>query len=54
MLPNKLKTSERDNELKIHSTKPLWGRPLVLAEFYIEKNDRIQEILNNSLLFIEV
>ena len=54
MLPNKSQTNERDNVLKTHSTKPLWGRLLVLAGFYIENNDGIQEIWNNSLIFIEV
>ena len=46
MLPNKSQTNERDNELKTHSTKLLWGRPLVLAGFYIENNDGIQEIIH--------
>ena len=54
MLPNKSQTNERDNELMSHFTKPLWGRLLVLAGFYIENNDGIQEIWNNSLIFIEV
>ena len=54
MLPNKSQTNERDNELKSHSTKPLWGRLLVLAGFYIENNDGIQEIWNNSPMLIEV
>ena len=54
MLPNKSQTNKRDNELKSHSTKPLWGRLLVLAGFYIENNDGIQEIWNNSLISIEV
>ena len=26
MLPNKSQTSEKDNVLQTHSTKPLWGR----------------------------
>ena len=43
MLPNKAQTNERENVLKTHSTKPSWGRLLVLARFYIE-NDGIQEI----------
>ena len=54
MLPNKSQTNERDNVLQTHSTKPLWGRLLVLAGFCIENNDGIQEIWNNSLIFIEV
>ena len=44
MLPNKAQTNERENVLKTHSTKPSWGRLLVLARFYIENNDGIQEI----------
>ena len=54
MLPNKAQTNERENVLKTHSTKPSWGRLLVLARFYIENNDGIQEIWNNLLIFIEV
>ena len=53
MLPNKSQTNEKDNVPQTHSTKPLWGRLLVLAGFYIENNDGIQEIWNNSLIFIE-
>ena len=44
MLPNKAQTNERENVLKTHSTKPSWGRLLILARFYIENNDGIQEI----------
>ena len=54
MLPNKSQTNGRDNVLKSHSTKPMWGRLLVLAGFYIENNDGIQEIWNNLLIFIKV
>ena len=54
MLPNKSQTSERDNVPQTHSTKPLSGRLLVLVRFYIENNDGILEIWNNSLIFIEV
>ena len=54
MFPNKSLTNEKDNVLKTHSTKPLCGRLLVLAGVCIENNDGIQEIWNNSLIFIEV
>ena len=54
MLPNKSRTSEKDNVLQTHSTKPLWGRLLVLAGYYIENNDGFPEIWNNSLIFTEV
>ena len=54
MLPNKSQTNERDTVLQTHSTKPLWGRLLVFAGYYIENNDGIQEIWNNLLISIEV
>ena len=54
MLPYKSQTNEKDNVLQTHFTKPLWGRFLVLAGFYIENNDGIQEIWYNSLISIEV